>query len=91
METNSAEQDPLTREEKKVNQQEDTPKKRRKKKYRTRKFPITLRILVVLVLLVVSLLVGLIVGYGFIGDGEPLDALNMDTYRHIIDIVNKEK
>lgn len=91
METNSAEQDPLTREEKKANQQGDTSKKKRKKKYRTRKFPITLRILVVLVLLVISLLVGLIVGYGFIGDGEPLDALNMDTYRHIIDIVNKEK
>ncbi len=91
METNSAEQDLLTREEKKANQQEDTPKKKRKKKYRTRKFSITLRILVVLVLLVISLLVGLIVGYGFIGDGEPLDALNMDTYRHIIDIVNKEK
>lgn len=91
METNSVEQDTSTRKKKKANQQEDAPKKKRKKKYRTRKFPITLRIIVVLILIVISLLVGLIVGYGFIGDGEPLDALKIETYEHIIDIVNKEK
>lgn len=73
------------------NEQGEQPKKQRKKKYRSRKFPIPLRILVVLVLLIISGLLGLVVGYGFFGDGEPLDALKIETYQHIIDIVKTEK
>jgi len=68
-----------------------TKGKKRFKRYRTRKFPIYLRIIVVLVLLIISVLLGLIVGYAFLGDGSVADALKVDTYRHIFDIVNKEK
>lgn len=71
-------------------EQEDASSKKRKKKFRRRKFPITLRIFVVLILFIICLLVGLIVGYGFLGDGEPMDALNIETYQHIFDIMNKE-
>lgn len=66
-------------------------RKRRKKKLRTRKFPIWLRIIVVLLLAVGCLVVGLMVGYGVIGDGNPTDALDKTTWQHIIDIVKKEK
>jgi|SRR5699024_2454556 len=65
-------------------------KRKKKKKYRARKFPIWLRIIVVLILFGLSLIVGLMVGYGFLGDGNPVDALNKDTWQHIIDIVTKE-
>src|SRR5699024_206532 len=73
------------------NEAKATKKKKRFKRYRTRKFPIYLRIIVVLVLLIFSVLLGLIVGYAFFGDGTVADALKVDTYRHIFDIVNKEK
>lgn len=62
-----------------------------KKKGRIRKFPIWLRIIVVLILAVLSLILGLMVGYGVIGEGTAFDALKVDTWQHIIDIVQKEK
>lgn len=64
---------------------------KRKKKQRIRKFPIWLRIIVVLILFALSLVGGLMVGFGIIGDGSPMDALKVETYQHIIDIVQKEK
>lgn len=51
-----------------------------------RMFPIWLRILIVLILLIVSAAAGLMVGYGIIGEGEPKDALKWETYQHILDI-----
>ena len=77
--------------EKQQDEAETTKSKKRFKRYRTRRFPIYLRIIVVLVLLIISLLLGLIVGYAFFGDGSVTDALKIDTYQHIFDIVNKEK
>lgn len=90
MSNKTAEQDKTEEDKKTTTEQEDTSTKKRKKKYRTRKFPITLRIFVVLILFIICLLVGLIVGYGFLGDGEPMDALKIETYQHIFDIMNKE-
>lgn len=66
---------------------EQSDKKSRFKRYPARKFPIYLRIIVVLVLLIVSALLGLIVGYAFFGDGTITDALKIDTYRHIYDLI----
>lgn len=65
-------------------------RKKNKKKYRVRKFPIWLRIIVVLILFVFCLVLGVIVGYSILGDGSPADALDKQTWQHIIDIVNKE-
>lgn len=59
------------------------------KKPRRRIFPIWLRIIVVLLFSVVALAAGLMIGYGIIGDGVPTDALKIETWQHIIDIVNK--
>ncbi|MGP4077141.1 DNA-directed RNA polymerase subunit beta [Halobacillus sp. K22] len=58
-------------------------------KSRIRVLPIWLRIIIVLVLSILALLIGLMVGYGVIGDGNPMEALNWDTWQHIWDIVTK--
>jgi uncharacterized membrane protein YvbJ len=55
-----------------------------------RKFPIWARIIVVLALIALSLFAGLMFGYGIIGDGNPTDALNWETFQHIFDLINKE-
>lgn len=60
-------------------------------KRRKRKFPIWLRVLIVLFLIVVCFFGGLVVGYGVVGHGKPMDALKESTYTHIRDIVIKEK
>ena len=52
-----------------------------------RLFPIWLRILLVLALLLGAISAGLIIGYGYIGDGEPQNALKMETWQHILDII----
>src|SRR5690625_2374527 len=68
-------------------EQKETRKlrRKRKKKLKTRKFPIWLRIIVVLILFAASLVLGLMVGYGVIGDGNPADALEKQTWQHIVD------
>lgn len=53
-----------------------------------RLFPIWLRIVLVLVLFAVAAMLGAMVGYGIIGDGEPQDALRWETWRHIWDIMS---
>lgn len=79
--------DKATRKEQKKKRREE---KKKNKKPRRRIFPIWLRIIVVLLLAAIALALGLIVGYGVIGDGNPMDALEWETWQHIIDIVVKE-
>jgi hypothetical protein len=55
-----------------------------------RMFPIWARILLVIALIVLSLLAGLMFGYGVIGDGKATDALKWETFQHIFDLINKE-
>ncbi|WP_182199842.1 DNA-directed RNA polymerase subunit beta [Paraliobacillus salinarum] len=50
-------------------------------------FPIWLRIVVVLILSFLALIIGLVVGYSVLGDGSPMEVLELDTWRHIIDII----
>nr|WP_033445792.1 DNA-directed RNA polymerase subunit beta [Ornithinibacillus scapharcae] len=77
-----------TRRQQKKKQKEE---KRKNRKPRLRIFPIWARIIVVSVLSVIALAVGLMIGYGGLGDGEPRDALKWETWQHIIDIVKKEE
>ncbi|MBM7551736.1 DNA-directed RNA polymerase subunit beta [Thalassobacillus pellis] len=62
---------------------------RKERKPVRRILPIWLRVIIVLVLCVVALLVGLIVGYGVIGNGEPLDVLDISTWERIWNIAFK--
>lgn len=52
-----------------------------------RLFPIWLRILLVLSLILGAIAAGLMVGYGYIGDGEPKDVLKWEKWQHILDIM----
>lgn len=61
--------------------------KKKNRKPRRRIFPIWARIIVILLLCCVALIGGLMFGYGILGDGSPLDALKIETWQHIIDIV----
>lgn len=71
------------REEKKTD--ETAPKKVRW--VQIRMIPILLRIILVIVLLVVAIILGLRIGYGVIGDGNPSDVLQKETWLHIVDII----
>jgi len=68
--------------------QQQEPKRR--KRIRIRLIPIWLRLLIIAILIALSALAGLIVGYGVIGDGEPYDVLKKSTWQHIVDLVEKE-
>lgn len=62
-----------------------------KSRIRIRLIPIWLRLVIIILLLSFSLMSGMMVGYGVIGDGKPMDALKQSTWTHIVDIINKEK
>ncbi|MGI2327719.1 DNA-directed RNA polymerase subunit beta [Planococcus sp. YIM B11945] len=73
---------------------EERPKETKPKKtgwVRIRLIPIWLRIIIVLLLLAVAAILGVMVGYGIIGDGEPQDALKWETWQHILDIMSGKK
>lgn len=63
--------------------------KKKNRKPRRRIFPIWARLIVVVFLSGIALIGGLMFGYGILGDGTPLDALKIETWQHIIDIVKK--
>jgi len=60
---------------------------RREKRATHRIFPIWLRLIVVFVLIVLATILGLIIGYSVLGDGEPLDVLTFELWQRIIDIM----
>ncbi|WP_336296624.1 DNA-directed RNA polymerase subunit beta [Bacillus pinisoli] len=81
-----------TREDVKKNKKERKEKAAKEKpvKIRIRLFPIWLRLLIIVLLLGLSLLAGVAVGYGIIGNGEIKDAFEESTWTHIIDLVKKK-
>ena len=52
-----------------------------------RLLPIWLRIILVLLLLIGAAILDAIIGYGYIGDGEPADVFKKETWIHILDII----
>lgn len=75
----------------KTDEQAQGQKHNQNKRHRIRKFPIWLRLITVFVLLLISLIVGLIVGYSVFGDGQAIEVFHKSTWQHIFDIVNKEE
>lgn len=63
----------------------------RKERIKVRLIPIWLRVVLVIFLSALSLFIGVIFGYGVIGDGHPKDVFKKSTWTQIIDLVNKEK
>ncbi|RHW39988.1 DNA-directed RNA polymerase subunit beta [Lysinibacillus yapensis] len=56
--------------------------------YNFRLIPIWMRILLVVLLFVIAGAAGLMIGYGVIGSGQPLNALKWETWQHMLDIIN---
>ncbi len=71
-------------------EQAQLPNEKQEKQAKVGKMSIWLKILLVLTLSIVALVIGAIVGYGVIGDGNPIDALKIETWRHIYDLVVKK-
>ncbi|GAA0319510.1 hypothetical protein GCM10008967_07550 [Bacillus carboniphilus] len=89
-------QETTTREERKTRRRLERQEKQQAKqssksegKIRIRLIPLWLRIIIVLLLIVGCVAVGLMVGYGVVGDGNPSDALKWSTWQHIIDLIKK--
>ena len=83
-------QAPSMRKQHKVEKAEKAETKKNKKTWwvQIRLFPIWLRIILVAALVVGAMAAGLTIGYGYVGDGNPKDALKWDTWQHILDILN---
>jgi hypothetical protein len=82
---------PLRRDDKQVKEEKKAETDAPTRWVRIRLFPIWLRIILVLAIIVIAMVLGVMVGYGIIGDGEPADALKWRTWQHIIDIMSGQK
>ncbi|MBA2874506.1 DNA-directed RNA polymerase subunit beta [Thermaerobacillus caldiproteolyticus] len=65
-------------------------KKQRWTWQRTRLIPIWLRLVIVVFLMIISTVLGAMIGYGVIGDGKPFDVFKPSTWQRIVDIVEKD-
>lgn len=65
---------------------EDT--QRTKYWFRLRLIPIWLRVVILLLLWFLITIIGLMIGFGVLGDGNPLDVLDWDTWQHIFNIMD---
>ncbi|AJD92311.1 hypothetical protein JMA_29940 [Jeotgalibacillus malaysiensis] len=79
-----------TRAEQKQKSASEKKESKSPKWVQVRLFPILIRVLLVILLAGLSLVVGLMVGYGVIGDGSPADALKPETWTHILDLVTQD-
>ncbi|UCZ53000.1 DNA-directed RNA polymerase subunit beta [Bacillus shivajii] len=75
---------------KKEKANEESNHKMKKKRGRIRLIPLWIRVIVLLLLLAGSLVVGTMFGYGIVGEGEPSDIFERDTWYHIYDIIYQE-
>ncbi|TSB48637.1 DNA-directed RNA polymerase subunit beta [Alkalicoccobacillus porphyridii] len=60
----------------------------RTKKGRIRILPIWLRLYIILTLIGASLFLGMMIGYGVIGGGDPFDIFKLETWYHIVDLMS---
>ena len=49
--------------------------------------PIWLRLILIILLIGIVSIIGLRIGYSYIGDGNPEDVLKKETWVHILDII----
>ena len=48
---------------------------------------VLIKVFLVFIMAVVLFFIGLMIGYGIIGDGHPLEVLNPSIWRHIFDFI----
>ncbi|WLR50684.1 DNA-directed RNA polymerase subunit beta [Bacillus tianshenii] len=71
-------------------EQSTSEEKKYPRKRRARLIPIWMRLVIVILLMLLSLTAGLMVGYGVIGDGEPLDAIKTSTWTKLVDLITED-
>ncbi len=93
MAKNISQEETLTRRQIKKQRRKAKAQKELKtfKLLRYRLIPIWLRVLLLVIFTAASLVAGLMIGYGVVGDGNPKDALKKSTWTHIIDLVIEKK
>ncbi len=64
--------------------------KKSMRKIRIRLIPIWLRLVLIAILVTISVMSGIAVGYGVIGDGKVSEAFDKSTWQHLVDLVNKD-
>lgn len=77
----------LTREQLKKVKEQEQRQEREKVRVRVRLIPIWLRTLVVIALFTLSIVVGAAVGYGILGNGDPMDIFEKSTWTHVVDLI----
>jgi DNA-directed RNA polymerase subunit beta len=77
----------LTREQVKKEKVKEQKQERQKIHVRVRLIPIWLRLLLVIALFALSIAVGAVVGYGVLGNGEPMDVFEKSTWTHVMDLI----
>ncbi len=82
---------PISEHAKKQQRLERKQAKKKTKRPRRRIFPIWLRLIFVLVCAVGALVAGLMIGFGVIGDGDPNEVLNRETWEHIMKFIKPEE
>jgi hypothetical protein len=84
----------ISEKENKHKQQRDASSREEKRKLlnrgKKRRFPIWLRLLLFICGVIICFAVGTMIGYGVLGDGEPMNVFEKETWTHIIDLVEKE-
>ncbi|WP_185819902.1 DNA-directed RNA polymerase subunit beta [Salibacterium salarium] len=65
-------------------------KKKSRRDRRIRLVPIWARLLIILALLVLSLIGGLLTGYGMVGDGNSFQILKWETWDRFLEFINGE-
>lgn len=76
--------------EKGENDEKSSQKTKKKIKYRKRMFPIILRVIFILLLFAGSIVLGLMFGYGILGQEEAKEVLDKSVWQHILDIMKAE-
>ncbi|WP_247747108.1 DNA-directed RNA polymerase subunit beta [Alkalihalobacillus sp. BA299] len=67
---------------------EERTKRKKRRKERVRLVPVWLRLFIVILLCGLSLVGGLMFGYGVVGEGIPTDVLKRETWEHIVKIIS---
>jgi hypothetical protein len=78
----------LTKEEYKEHVQKEENEARQKIKIRM--LPIWLRLIIIAGLITLSVILGALVGYSVIGNGEAIDVFQKATWTHIYEIINQD-
>lgn len=62
----------------------------KRKRIRIRLIPLWLRLIIIVLLIGASVILGAIVGFSVIGDGEAKDVFEKTTWTYILDLIEKE-